>query len=249
MNTENSGINSKHSKQKTVTERMESKLHKDKELEEYFNNPIKEEDEELNSRSMRGSEFKSQKSSKSEIEISRKNSRKSGEGSVFGGDSIDGGDMKNGSFSRHDSGASSKDSIDFDVTRQVSSRSKLECPKSTIGKIFFIIFFPTFFIFWLTMPNIKVNPNISKVMLISILMFFFSAIFGYLIYQLEANIILAWQLKTEIVGLINGFLLSIGYVIIPLNYLGIWSTVSRLQLQNSIILSLHRNSLFLNLAF
>lgn len=177
--------------------------------EDFFSSASKiEEDEELNSRS-----FKSGLSGIGEEEkvegqkLSRRNSKMSGI-SEEGGDSIlDRGSF--GTFSRQNSGNSLGDE-ELENLGNDEGKTKLECPKSTMGKIFFILFFPTFFIFWLTMPDIKKNPDISKVMLISILMFFFSAIFGYFVYQLEASLILAWELKTEMVGLFNGFLLSIG---------------------------------------
>lgn len=202
---------------------VENKLRKDRQkmdIDKFFNKPIMEEDEEMNSRRSRKSKVansgrskgsgKSRKSPSkgSGGDYSRKNSRRSefsdGDDSFNRSNSIGG-----SSFKRYNSGNSDGD-FDFDSTSKNNKWKKLEFPKSTLGRIFFILFFPTFFVLWIMMPDIKNKPDVSKVMLISILMFIFSAIFGYFVYQLEANLILAWELKTEIVGLANGFLLSIG---------------------------------------
>lgn len=195
---------------------VENRLQKNQmDIDKFFEKPIPEMDEEKSSRrskkSRMGSKSKSKGSNGSPSkgnsggDLSRKDSRRS--------EFSEGNDSFNrsnsfGSFKRHNSGIS--EDFDFDNVDKKSKWKKFEFPKSTMGRIFFILFFPTFFVLWLMMPDIKTKPDVSKVMLISILMFIFSAIFGYFVYQLEANIILAWELKTEIVGLANGFLLSIG---------------------------------------
>ena len=112
-------------------------------------------------------------------------------------------------FKRHDSGNSQGDDdlIDFKSTSQ---RSKFAMPDGCMASFVFILFLPTYFLFWLTMPDIKRKPDLSKVLLASILIFIFSFTLGYFIYDLQVDIVLTWGIKAEIVGIFNGGVLSLG---------------------------------------
>ena len=132
--------------------------------------------------------------SRSQSEMSKKSKNFSDdEGSQFG------------SFKRHASGNSDID-LDFETG---SKGNKFEFPKGILKKIMFTIFLPTHLIYWMLMPDIKRKPDISKVMLSSILIFLFSVGFAFLIFQLEVYILLATSMKMEFLGLMNGFLFGL----------------------------------------
>ena len=59
------------------------------------------------------------------------------------------------------------------------------------------------------MPNIKKKPDLSKVLLSSMLIIVFSLIFCYLIYKLEYLLILSFGLKVHFVGMVNGIFFSV----------------------------------------
>jgi len=84
-------------------------------------------------------------------------------------------------------------------------------PKGLLGKIYKIIFFPTIALLHGVMPNIKTKPDLRKVLLSSIMIIIFSMFFCYGIYKLEAELIMAYNLKIHIVGLINGVLLGASF--------------------------------------
>lgn len=120
--------------------------------------------------------------------------------------SNDGSDSENPqfrTFKRHASGDSEED-LEFQP-----AGNKFKWPDGVIKKILFTIFLPTHFIYWLLMPEIKSKPDISKVMLCSILIFLFSIGFSYLIFRLEVYILLASNMKMEFFGLMNGLYFGI----------------------------------------
>ena len=113
-------------------------------------------------------------------------------------------------FKRHDSGNSENEFAGFDEKKKLKNGNKLRCPEGTLNKILFVIFFPIYFVLWLFMPDVKREPNFSKVLLSSILIFMFSLILGYFYYTFQSDLVLAWEVKPEVVGVFNGFLLNMG---------------------------------------
>lgn len=81
-------------------------------------------------------------------------------------------------------------------------------PNTIPQKIIFVIFFPTYAILYLLMPNIHKKPDVSKILLSSILIILFSFLFCYLIYRIEFMLILVYKVKVHLIGLLNGILFS-----------------------------------------
>jgi hypothetical protein len=108
-----------------------------------------------------------------------------------------------GAFRRHESG-DEMDELEFE-----QKANKFKWPEGTVKKILFTIFLPTHFLLWLTMPEIKRKPDISKVLLSSILIFLFSVGFAFAVFMLEVHILMATNMKMEFIGLINGVLFGI----------------------------------------
>ena len=81
-------------------------------------------------------------------------------------------------------------------------------PKGKINKFVFFVFFPTIYLLWLLMPDIKSKPTFSKILLSSFQILVFSFGICYPIYRLEFMLIIAFGLKVHLVGLINGLLFS-----------------------------------------
>ena len=171
----------------------------------------KEKEKELSSLKEEISESKGSKMSRSKIdeedEETSKLSKSSLNQSSFSQSrnfSQDGDRMGFGAFKRHESG-DEDDDLDF----QTEKPNKFKWPEGVFKKILFTLFLPTHFLYWFLMPNIKRRPDISKVLLSSILVILFSIGFAFAIFRLEVYILLATNMKMEFLGLINGFLFGI----------------------------------------
>lgn len=105
------------------------------------------------------------------------------------------------SFKRHESG-DEEDDMEFISANK--NNGKFRWPEGVMKKILFTIFLPTHFLYWLLIPQIKIKPDISKVLLSSILIFLFSIGFSFLIFQLEVYVLMATTMKMEFFGLMNG---------------------------------------------
>ena len=81
-------------------------------------------------------------------------------------------------------------------------------PDGKFNKVFFFTFYPTIYLLWLVMPDIKLKPDFSKILLSSFQIIIFSLGFCYLIYKVEYMLIIAFSLKVHFVGFINGILFS-----------------------------------------
>lgn len=85
-------------------------------------------------------------------------------------------------------------------------------PSGTWNRVVFVIFSPTIILLHTLMPNIKKKPDMSKVLLSSLLIIVFSFGFCYLIYKLEYILILSFDLKVHFIGMINGVFFSLPYI-------------------------------------
>lgn len=135
---------------------------------------------------------------------SRSKSKSRASQSQRGSQMSDNDNMDERSFRRHTSGASL---IDEEIENAKSQ--KFIWPEGTASKIAFTIFLPAHFIYYYIVPDVKVKPDISKLILCCIVVNFISAAFAYGIFQLEIYILLASNMKMEYFGIINGLLFGL----------------------------------------
>lgn len=90
---------------------------------------------------------------------------------------------------------------------------KLKMPEGRCARTLFVIFFPIHVLAYYCIPNIRIKPNLSKVLLTCITLLLLQIVFAVLILIHVMVLGRAFRLKESILGLFTGFISSLGYMI------------------------------------
>lgn len=95
----------------------------------------------------------------------------------------------------------------------IKPEEKFEMPEGGLQKVLFIIFFPVNLLAYFLLPNIRIKPNLSKVLITCMALLVLQVLFALGMFLHIMVLIRAFRIKQSIAGFVNGFVSTAGYVI------------------------------------
>lgn len=97
-------------------------------------------------------------------------------------------------------------------------QSILDWPNTIMGRIVYVIFYPFYLLYWLTMPNILKNPEIIKVLIGILFSFIYFIGFAFVLTSIQQDLIFNFKIKPQILAVFNSIFYSLSFLMYSYDY-------------------------------
>lgn len=122
----------------------------------------------------------------------------------------------------HQDNKSSKGWTDLEKNekKRASHQKKtiLTWPTGWLDRVLYVVFFPFYLVYYLTMPNIFVEPEIIKTILGILISFGYFILFAFLLNQLQFDLTYGWKIKPHLLAIFASFFYTLSYLVYGFQY-------------------------------
>ena len=97
-------------------------------------------------------------------------------------------------------------------------QSVLDWPSTFVGRVVYVIFYPYYVLYWLTMPNILKNPEIIKVLIGILFSFLYFIGFAFVLTSVQQDLIFNFRIKPQILAMFNSIFYSLSFLMYSYDY-------------------------------
>jgi hypothetical protein len=113
----------------------------------------------------------------------------------------------------------SNDTKNFKQKGQSKAKENiLDWPQSFMARVVYIIFFPFYVLYWLTMPNILRKPEIIKVLIGILFSFLYFIGFAYVLTSIQQDLVFNFKIKPQILAMFNSMFYSLSFLMYSYDY-------------------------------